>query len=134
MAVIPRKAGLFVQESPLVASSPPSQGKSRRPARALIIIAALLVAAVGLLFSWAMWWPANDCSEPGCARRRFAVSIEVDAFAQVPAIDFEALIDGEIVSLQSILRGGGIDVRLGLDQLELPFKESSGAGDGAARY
>lgn len=118
----------------MVASSPPGQGKSRRPARALIIVAALLVATVGLLFSWAMWWPANDCSEPGCARKRFAVSIEVDAFAQVPTIDFEALIDGEIVSLQSILRGGGIDARLGFDQLELPFRESSGPLDRADLY
>ncbi len=116
------------------ANSTASQCKSHRPAKGLLFICALLAAGAGLLFSWAMWWPAGDCSDPGCARERFALSIEVDAFAQVPPIDFEVLIEGERISLQSILMGGGIDVQLSLDQLELPFKESSGALDRADLY
>ena len=67
------------------------------------------LAAVGLL-GWALFWPDRACAQPACARDRFAITIEVDAFGQVAPIDFEVPADGGRVSLQSILRGAGVEV------------------------
>src|SRR5262245_1474980 len=91
------------------------------------------VAVFGLL-GWALFWPDRACAQPACARDRFAITIEVDALTNVPPIDFEVPADGERVSLHSILRDAGIDVRTELDQLELPYRASSGALDRADLY
>jgi outer membrane protein OmpA-like peptidoglycan-associated protein len=91
------------------------------------------VAATGLL-GWALFWPDRACAQPACARDRFAITIEVDAFGQVPPIDFEVPAAGGRVSLQSILRGAGVQVGVELDQLDLPYRESSGPLDRADLY
>jgi outer membrane protein OmpA-like peptidoglycan-associated protein len=111
-----------------------SRNLRRLAGKKLIGVAALLVVAPGLLLTWAMFWPTQTCADPGCARKRFALAIEVDAFAQVPPIDFTVTTQDGKQSLQSIFRGGGIDLNLTLDQLDLPFKESSGALDRADLY
>jgi outer membrane protein OmpA-like peptidoglycan-associated protein len=52
----------------------------------------------------------------------------------VPPIDFEVPADRGRVSLRSILRAAGIEVGVELDQLELPYRESSGSLDRADLY
>src|SRR5262245_20271052 len=91
------------------------------------------LAATGLL-GWALFWPDRSCAQPACARDRFAITIEVDDFGQVPPIDFEVPADGGRVSLRSILRAAGIEVGVELDQLDLPYRESSGPLDRADLY
>jgi outer membrane protein OmpA-like peptidoglycan-associated protein len=111
----------------------PRSERAARRDRFLWLACAGGVAAAGLL-GWALFWPDRACAQPACARDRFAITIEVDAFGQVPPIDFEVPADGGRVSLQSILRGAGVDVGVELDQLELPYQESSGPLDRADLY
>lgn len=106
----------------------------RRTGKKLLGAAAVLVVALGLLIAWAVFWPDQACADPGCARKRFALAIEVDSFAQVAPIDFTVTTQEGKQSLRSIFRGGGIDLNVSLDQLDLPFKESSGALDRADLY
>jgi len=108
--------------------------KRRDAIRKLGVAAAILVIVAIALFGWAMFWPAEPCAHPSCARARFALALEVDAFEQVTPIDFEVMTDAGAQSLQSILSGGGIDVELDLDELHLPYRTASGALDRADLY
>ncbi len=96
-------------------------------------LAAAAIAAAGVL-AWALLWPERACAHPACARDRFALAVEVDAFGQVPPIDFEVSADNGRVSLQSILGAGGVEVSLDIDQVDLPYRESSGPLDRADLY
>jgi outer membrane protein OmpA-like peptidoglycan-associated protein len=96
-------------------------------------VAAAAIAVTGVL-AWALLWPERACAQPACARARFALSIEVDAFGQVQPIEFEVPADNGRVSLQSILGAGGVEVSLDIDQVDLPYRESSGPLDRADLY
>jgi outer membrane protein OmpA-like peptidoglycan-associated protein len=62
------------------------------------------------------------------------LALEVDALGQVSPISFEVGERNEQHSLQSILRGGGVDVTVRIDELGLPYDPSSGALDRADLY
>ncbi len=110
--------------------------RSERAARRdrFVWLAGVGGVAATVLLGWALFWPDRACAQPACARDRFAITIEVDAFGQVAPIDFEVPADGGRVSLQSILRGAGVEVGVELDQLDLPYRESSGPLDRADLY
>jgi outer membrane protein OmpA-like peptidoglycan-associated protein len=90
---------------------------------------AAIVAAA--LVGWALLWPDAACAQPACARGRFDVGIEVDALGQVEPIEFDVPTADGRMSLRSILHSGGIEVDLEIDQLDLPYHESSGPLDRA---
>jgi outer membrane protein OmpA-like peptidoglycan-associated protein len=96
-------------------------------------VAVAAIAVTGVL-AWALLWPERGCAQPACARDRFALAIEVDAFGQVQPIEFEVPADNGRVSLQSILGAGGVEVDLDIDQVDLPYRESSGPLDRADLY
>lgn len=98
-----------------------------------------MAAAIALLagvvtLAWALFWPDSTCSEPACARRRFAVAVELDAFRQVDPIELAVTLGDKRVSLHSIFASGGVDATVVQDQSDLPYKASSGALDRADLY
>lgn len=96
-------------------------------------IAVAGTAAIALM-AWALLWPETACAQPACARDRFSIGIEVDALGQVEPIEFELTTNDGRVSLESILDAGGIEANLEVDQLDLPYRESSGPLDRADLY
>jgi outer membrane protein OmpA-like peptidoglycan-associated protein len=96
-------------------------------------IATALIGSLALI-GWALLWPDVTCADPACARQRFTIAIEVDALSQVPTIPFDVTVDGNSVSLSSILRSGGIGAAVVHDQLDLPYKAASGPLDRADLY
>ncbi|MBL8269010.1 OmpA family protein [Steroidobacter sp.] len=84
-----------------------------------------------LLALWAFFWPVADCDQPGCAKRRFTVGLEIDALGPVQPIEFDVSTDAESVSLQSILKGGGIELVPVIDELGLAYDPASGPLDAA---
>ena len=101
--------------------------------RGRVTWAAGLIAVSGIV-AWALFWPDSSCSEPACARRRFAVAVELDAFKQVDPIEFAVSVGHERVSLRSIFASGGVDAQVMQDQTDLPYKAASGALDRADLY
>jgi outer membrane protein OmpA-like peptidoglycan-associated protein len=99
--------------------------------RRLFMALAALAGAGLLLLSWALWWPLGDCDRPSCARHRFTVGIEIDALGEVEPIAFDIDNGHESLSLQSILRQGGIEVLPVTDELGLAYDPSSGPLDPA---
>lgn len=99
----------------------------------MIVLAGLTVAIVALS-AWATFWPLDPCSHPSCARPRFSLALEVDAFQQVEPIAFNFHTDEGPVSLQSILATGGIDLAVTYDDLDVPYKAASGPLDRADLY
>ena len=91
----------------------------------------LLAAAV---LAWAMFWPDASCAQPGCAKRRYLVAVEVDAFRDVAPIELEQKREGRIVSLRNILAAGGIGLAIELDQKDVPYSRASGPLDRADLY
>lgn len=91
----------------------------------------VLVTACAAILLWALFWPVADCDKPSCARHRFTVGLELDAFGQVEPIDFEVAAEQESYSLRSILKDGGIEIVPVADDLDLPFDPSSGPLDSA---
>jgi outer membrane protein OmpA-like peptidoglycan-associated protein len=98
-----------------------------------VAAAVALLAGVATLV-WALFWPDSTCSEPACARRRFAVAVELDAFKQVDPIELAVKLGDKRVSLHSIFASGGVDAKVVPDQSDLPYKASSGALDRADLY
>lgn len=92
---------------------------------------AVLVIAAGGLLLWALLWPADDCDRPSCARQRYSVALEIDALGQIQPISFEIADTDDPVSLESIMRGGGIELIAGVDQTGLPYDAASGPLDRA---
>ncbi|MGH8238598.1 MAG: hypothetical protein ACREXP_16470, partial [Steroidobacteraceae bacterium] len=86
------------------------------------------------LLAWAILWPETGCADPACARKRFAVAIEVDGFKQVEPIEFQVPVGKQSASLHEILASGGVDATLVSDQFDLPYKAASGALDRADLY
>jgi outer membrane protein OmpA-like peptidoglycan-associated protein len=101
---------------------------SRRARSYFFASAALVIVA---LFLWALYWPASDCDHPSCARQRYSVALEVDTLAQVEPISFEVTDTDPPISLTGILRGGGIELNLTLDERALPYDPASGPLDRA---
>jgi outer membrane protein OmpA-like peptidoglycan-associated protein len=89
---------------------------------------ALVVAAIVL---WALYWPDNDCDHPSCARQRYSVALEVDSLAHIEPISFDVTEADEPISLAGILRDGGIELTLALDETHLPYDPASGPLDRA---
>jgi outer membrane protein OmpA-like peptidoglycan-associated protein len=106
----------------------PTPTHSRRWGVALAFVFLILAAA-----GW-RYWPHEPCFEPSCAVRRFSVAVEIDALGRVSPISFEITAEDETHSLQSILRSGGLEVSLNVDQVSLPYDPSSGALDRADLY
>lgn len=115
---------------PIPHSEPERRLSKRVVAPAVLVIFVSIAALVG----WATIWPVAPCDNPSCARTRFTVSLEIDAVRSIPPIDFDVDTPEGAMSLQSILAGGGIDIRPGLDELELPYSAESGALDRADLY
>ncbi|HEX7011832.1 MAG TPA: OmpA family protein [Steroidobacteraceae bacterium] len=97
-------------------------------------LAGLALLALALLLGWAFLWPVDACQHPACARQRFALALEVDAFQRVPPVQFELKNRNERVSLVSILAAGGIDIEPFYDQNDLPYRAASGPLDRADLY
>lgn len=97
-------------------------------------VATLAATAAVALFLWALLWPVDVCTVPACARKRFMLAIEVDAFRQVPPIEFSLSRPEGDVSLNDVMKSGGIQTTLYLDQLDIPFQESSGPLDQSDLY
>lgn len=104
-----------------------------RRARVPTMIAPIVLLGATTLI-WALFWPDAHCSEPACARKRFAVSVELDAFKQVDPIELELTVGDKRVSLRSIFVSGGVDAQVVPDQADLPYKSASGALDRADLY
>lgn len=92
----------------------------------------LLAGAATLV--WAFFWPDTGCSEPACARKRFAIAVELDAFEQVDPIELDVTVDDKRIGLSSIFASGGVGAALVADQADLPYKAASGALDRADLY
>ena len=112
--------------------TPAPAGMSRHRGRkaARYAFAASAVAAMAV-FLWAMFWPAGDCDHPNCARQRYSVALEIDALGQVEPISFDVDDGEDRVSLESIMRGGGIELTPAVDQVGLPYDAASGPLDRA---
>jgi len=95
---------------------------------------AIFAASILALLGWAMFWPEDACAQPACAKPRFSLTIELDAFRQVAPIDFDVPVGKGSVSLQSIMSEGGIDIHLQPDQMDLPYMAASGPLDRADLY
>ena len=48
-----------------------------RPARVLKLTAAGGAVGAVAILAWALFWPDGDCSQPACARRRFAIAVMI---------------------------------------------------------
>lgn len=105
--------------------------RSGRGAKLTLAIA-LLAGAATLV--WAFFWPDTGCSEPACARKRFAIAVELDAFEQVEPIELDVTVDDKRIGLSSIFASGGVDAEVVADQADLPYKAASGALDRADLY
>lgn len=101
---------------------------SRRARSYIFASAALVIVA---LFLWALYWPESDCDHPSCARQRYSVALEVDTLAQVKPISFEVADADPPISLTEILRDGGIELNLALNENALPYDPASGPLDRA---
>lgn len=102
----------------------------KRIYRGLLLVALL---ALGTL-AWALFWPGHTCSEPACARERFALYVEMDSFRGIEPVPLEVQTPTRPVSVQSILRSGGIDVSIEPDDDTLPYAPESGPLDRADLY
>lgn len=101
--------------------------RARKAAACVLIPAAL----AGALLLWALFWPANDCDHPSCARQRYSVGLEIDALGRIEPISLEVAAGEEPVSLTGILRDGGIELTPEIDQIGLPYDPASGPLDRA---
>lgn len=101
---------------------------SRRARSWGLALAALVIVGV---FLWAMYWPRSDCDHPSCARQRYSVALEVDALAHVEPISFDVSEADQPISLTEILRDGGIELSIDLDETALPYDPASGPLDRA---
>lgn len=109
---------------------PKSSGTDHR-ARGAATYALIPAVLAGALLLWALFWPANECDQPSCARQRYSVGLEVDALGRIEPISFEVAEGNTPVSLMDILRDGGIELTPEIDQLGLPYDLSSGPLDRA---
>ena len=108
--------------------------KNRRSARVAMLTSAIGLLAGAATLVWAFFWPDIDCSEPACARKRFAIAVELDAFNQVDPIELDVAVGDELVGLTAIFASGGVDAEVVADQADLPYKSASGALDRADLY
>jgi len=111
-----------------VTDPPDASTNYRRRAGSLLTLAALVAVA---LFLWALFWPEDDCDHPGCARQRYSVGLEIDTLSQIEPISFEVTEANQSISLTDILRDGGIELNLALDETALPYDPASGPLDRA---
>lgn len=86
------------------------------------------------LVAWALFWPASACSDPTCSRKRFDLFVELDAFRDIDAIPLEVQTESGPASAQTILRSGGFDLRVEVDDETLPYSPESGPLDRADLY
>lgn len=112
----------------------PKQLHDWRPRRVVILTSAVGVLAGAGILIWALFWPDAQCTEPACARKRFAIAVELDAFKQVDPIELDVAVGNERVTLHSIFASGGVDTTVVPDQADLPYKAASGALDRADLY
>ncbi len=95
---------------------------------------ALIVLTAGAILLWALFWQDENCSEPACVRQRFSLAIELDAFERVQPIALEVTTAEDVVSVNSVLSSGGIEVDVRTDQTNLPLAIASGKLDRADLY
>lgn len=94
----------------------------------------MLPLALTAVIAWAFFWPGGPCNDPSCARERFELFIEMDAFRGVEPIALEVETPEGPVSPRSVMSSGGIDVRIEADDRELPYDPESGPLDRADLY
>lgn len=111
--------------------APDQQHRSKRFTSVARLILTVGLVTGSVLLGWALLWPETACNEPACARKRFALAVEVDAFRQVSPIEFDVPVGDRSISLHSILASGGVEATVLPDQFDLPYKASSGALDRA---
>lgn len=97
------------------------------------LLAALPVSLLALV-AWAFFWPEGACSDPACSRIRFNLFVELDTFRGIEPIPLEVEADGTRYSVRDILRSGGLDVQIQLDDDSLPYSPDSGPLDRADLY
>ncbi len=98
--------------------------------RAVLILPLALFGVLG----WALLWPDGTCSDPRCARKRFELFVEMDAFRGIDPIPLELETEQDAISARSILLSGGIDVTIEADDNTLPYQPESGPLDRADLY
>lgn len=108
----------------------PSLSKHRTLRVLLRSVGVFVAAALG----WAFLWPDTTCSDPACARKRFAVFVEMDTLARAGDVPLDVRADRKRVSIGSILSKAGIDVTVERDQTDLPYDPASGRLDRADLY
>ena len=108
--------------------------RSSRSARVVTLISAVGLLPGGVALIWALFWPDTGCSEPACARKRFAIAVELDAFERVDPIALDVTVRDELIGLSSIFASGGVDAEVVADEADLPYKAASGALDRADLY
>ncbi|WP_129775612.1 OmpA family protein [Peristeroidobacter soli] len=99
--------------------------------RARSYVAASVAVVIAAIVLWALYWPDSDCDQPSCARQRYSVALEVDSLAHIEPISFDVDEADEPISLAGILRDGGIELNLALDETHLPYDPASGPLDRA---
>jgi outer membrane protein OmpA-like peptidoglycan-associated protein len=108
--------------------------KNWRSMRVARLTPAIALFAGAATLVWAFFWPDTSCSDPACVRKRFAISVELDAFNQVDPIELDVAAGDERISLNAIFSSGGVDAEVVADQADLPYKSASGALDRADLY
>lgn len=102
--------------------------------RHLLLALGLILAVCAAAILWALFWQDENCSEPGCARQRFSLLVELDSFDRIEPIPLEVKTGEGMVSVESVLKSGGVDVQVQRDQTNLPFAAASGKLDRADLY
>jgi len=98
-----------------------------------IAVSVVVLALFGVFF-WALYGHSADCSQPACVQQRFSLQVELDRFERVAPMPLAIPTQEGEISLQSVLRSGGIDVTLQVDQANLPLADSGGKLDRADLY
>lgn len=106
---------------------------SHLPRRSLVALGLILSACAAAIL-WAFFWQDENCSQPGCARQRYSLLVELDSFEQVAPIPLEVTTREGVVSVESVLESGGVSVKIERDQTNLPFAAASGKLDRADLY
>jgi outer membrane protein OmpA-like peptidoglycan-associated protein len=101
-----------------------------RPRHASLLLSLGALGALAAL----LWWPDGVCDEASCARKRFALFVEIDSFRGVAPVPLEVHTADGPISIRSVLLSGGVELTLEHDDNELPYDPDSGPLDRADLY
>lgn len=106
----------------------------KAPKSSLVRGILFLPLALTGVFAWAFFWPDSACNDSSCARKRFELFVEMDAFRGIAPIALEVETPDGPVSARSVMMSGGIDVTIEQDETTLPYDPESGPLDRADLY